>query len=399
MNTRPIIGANELVGVEARAGEGDAWRFRWVHLRKGRSGVRIMRSGEVDGNAEALAAAFGPRYPVALAVLHERILLRSTGQPFIIERDLQQWLPNVQRNDLLVDAYRLDQSSLVAIARRSLVDGLLDALGGAGIRPVALALGPWVCASMRVHWSTAGPAASWGPHHFSTGAQGAWTHEERTTVSGTIPLGDEELDARWACAMAAAWQHWFAPVAQEITPHPGIQHARSEERARLLYERASLAVVVILLLVLGTDLLLRRTIARERDGLNEVLAERTMQQAELDTLRDRMTAREQLLATGGFAHAGRNMQVLDALASSVPAGIRLSEIWLAPLSKPLRAEEAPQRRPGILSMAGTVRDPALLPAWTARLKAMEHVNGARLISLRSDAQAPAPVFHLEIDLP
>lgn len=397
MKTRLLIGANEGVGVEAQHHGDGTVRYGWVHLRKGRSGVHIVRQGEA-ASVEELANAVDPRFPIALVILHERILLRSTKAPFRPDRDLQHWLPNAQAQEFAVHAFTVDEGSVVAVARQGMVTEFTDPLIQAGYRIVSLHLGPWVAFALRAHWRNDSTGSTFGTHRFQQGADGVWTSSLSAAEAPTITIGDGSLSAGNACAMAALWQHWFGAMENQGPAVALIPRARAEERFRLLYERASLAVVALLLVMFASDVWLRSHLAEGSAELHAALQAKAEQEVLLDSLRSGTTDRRSLLNGSGFAHSGRDMRAIDAVAASTPSIIHLTELWMAPARKALREGEAFDHRDGLLSIAGTTDDPAALPEWVGRLNALGQVGSARLLSMEREPQGPGHTFRIELEL-
>ncbi len=394
MNTRWIIGTNELVGVQAEAAADGSVRFGWVHVRKDRKGVHIVRQGVAE-SAKALAKEVGARYPLALVHLSDRLLVRSSAEPFQAERDLQKWLPNARAEDLLVDSFTAESVPLVCVARSEPVSELLRAITEAGLRPISLRIGPWVAFVMREHWTTTG---AYGPWRFDRAPDGSWTVLHNPDADEPLNFGGQHVGSTSVLALAACWQHWFDPLESSAPEPPLVVQARSEERYRLFYERASLGLVVILLLLVGSNLWLRTRLAGAGAEVHAAVALQARQQAELDSLRSSLLDCRQLLNSSGFANAGRDMRIIDQVARSTPDAVRLTELWMSPATHALRADEDLQRRDGILSIAGSTTAPAALPEWVGALNLMESVRSARLISMGSSPEQQGLIFRIELEL-
>lgn len=387
----PIIGPGHLVGVEARHQVDGTWRFSWVHLRKRKSGVLVQRQGSEMTDVRSLMLAVGPRYPLAMVVTGERVLLRDMPHPFDVARDLGKMLPNARPEDLIISSCELAEHTEVGVVRAQIVTELLAELEKVGMRVVRIFVGNSVRRAL----------------HGLVEDDAKWADEvSRTIVEPTIApsdeepvkLGTESLDRSSLLAFAAAWQHWFHPLELTTSSLPQVHHAVDEERFRHRYEVGSVVATVLLLILLSGDILLRDHLDVRQAHLQGALEQQRNIRSELDSLGEAVRLRKELISAAGIGHAGGTMRLLDEVSASVPESIVLHEVWLAPASKPLMEGEPMKRERNMLLIQGHATDPAALPVWVGRLGIIDGVRNARLEALESDQNEGRPVFRIRVEL-
>lgn len=394
-----IVGKDHLVGVEAAGTADGTWLFHWVHLRRRKRAVHILRQGAGVEGPEALAQAIGTRCPVALVVRSERFLLRHLAGGFDRERDLSKLFPNADAGSLAVDVLIHNGRSHVAIARNEVLDPLLGALAACGLRTTQVFLGPMVLLAMEELLSAVAAERPVGGHVFEREAGEVIAYRlQRCDAPRTVAMGDEGLDERCALAMAAAWQWWFTVLEQNAdTPGPVIR-ARREERYRLIYEGGQVILLVTLLALVAFDAGLRQRLGQDREALEASIAAQDVQQGALEALQRAVDDRRRSLAVSGTGCDGDRIRVIDRIAASVPPSITLNEFWLAPLGGPLRKDKEFLPRAGALTINGSLQDPGSLTKWLSEMKAMAGVRNAHLVHLEEGNGEGPPTFSITVEL-
>lgn len=391
MKMDPIIGPGHLAGVEAQHQVDGTWRFNWVHLRKRKSGVLVQRQGSGITDARSLRLAVGPRYPLAMVVTGERVLLRDMPHPFDVARDLGKMLPNARPEDLVISSCVRAEHTEVGVVRAQIVIELLAELEKEGMRVVRMFVGTSIRRALH-------GLVQDDPERRDEVSPNIIEPTMAPSDEEPVKLGTESVDRSSLLAFAAAWQYWFHPLELTTSSVPQVEDASNEERYRHRYEVGSVVATVLLLILLSGDILLRDHLDVRQAHLQGALEQQRHTRSELDSLGEAVRLRKELISAAGIGHAGGTMHFLDEVSASVPVNIVLDEIWLAPATKALMEGEPMKRERNTLLIQGHAIDPATLPVWVSRLGIIDGVRNARLESLESDPNEGTPIFRIRVEL-
>jgi hypothetical protein len=190
-----------------------------------------------------------------------------------------------------------------------------------------------------------------------------------------------------------AWDLLVPGEHRSLFPDQGLSTDRQQERARLWYERGLMVVVAVLLLLLGTDQILR-----SMAGPQPFTDARALQLAEhaVDSLQVQLAEQRQLLAGAMLAEDRSPVRQLAALVTHVPSSIELDRAWASPLLAPLREREEPRLDHGRIRVEGKCDDPKVLNGWMQHLRGRYPGREVQLVALVPGERGSRPQFTLVI---
>ncbi|HMQ77080.1 MAG TPA: hypothetical protein PKE21_13605 [Flavobacteriales bacterium] len=390
----PYVGAGHVLGVSVQTGTGGPVH-RWVHLVRGRRAVHLRGHGEA-ANAQELIRQVGTRIPMALCIDHERCVHRVVPAEGSAEDQVRRAFAGANVAEVCVSLRVLEGSTGCSMMRRAEAVAIVKALADAGTRVVDLRIGPWDLLSLKALLPEgSGPGASadtW------VGLRDGALVLERNAVGPdrSLDLGGDRLPAAHALAFASAWCWLFPGPGRTMMHEDLLAGARSEERARLWYERALLAGLAMILVLVAFEAGLAHRVDREKaveDGAVQRLADL---RAAVEDARAELAAGQALAEAMGAHEAGRLAARAAAIAQLTPPSIRLDRLAVDPVrGAPVQKEPLEVER-GVVRIHGRCADAALLNSWMDSLRSRPHAGTVRLLGYRPATDDGGPEFELEI---
>lgn len=137
-----LLKIGKCMGLEIVILPGDELLFSGVVLRLENNKVRKEKEFHFLTTYDALIRKYGNRLPVAVTVTGKGILQKKLSPAQLNEgHPLQTVLPNANPNDLYVSVTRLETIGSIAVARKEVVDKLLQDLKGHGLHVLSLSIG------------------------------------------------------------------------------------------------------------------------------------------------------------------------------------------------------------------------------------------------------------------
>lgn len=386
-----IVGADQVLGV-VMDGPGP---LHFVLLRRTARQVKLLAHGTTD-DAGALAAQCGTRVPVALALSGPRCIHRVTnasGEP--VQR-LGAAFPHAPLDQLFLDGRTEGGGTGVSMVRREQVAAAVEGLRTSGFRIVHRTVGPWPLLGLRALLAPDSSEWQCGEHRFRFQGADLVAHERDASNGATekVEIGGDLVPPTHVLAWAAAWDH-LVPGPQRLPEQDDdLAPDRRQEKARIWYERALVATVLLLMVLLGADQTFKHLAGPQGAAAGQ---DRRAAWLAVDSLRQLVTDRRTLMA--GLDEAPHDGLALRAarLVTEVPAGIELDRLWADPLQAPLREREEPQIRKGTTLVEGTCTDAVLLNTWVRSLHQRPGISGIRLVALTPGERDARPRFTLQID--
>jgi hypothetical protein len=391
-----LVVSGQVTGVSVHSDGGEA-SLRYVRLQR-RGNEVIVRGQGTATDPQDLLKQVGTRVPLVLSLLTPRCLHRVLRRAGPLEELVPLAFPGVSLDQVLAAGWNEDGSTGVSMMRKEHAEPIMSALRDAGFRVIDAAPGPWPLLQLRALLHPEGMGdATIGGHTFpsSDGALSAYvppTDESGTTTIGTDTLADTHL-----LAFAIAWAHLLPNGQRSVLAVPAVLHDQREERARLWYERGSLILAALLLLLLGVDAGLGSQLDASRSDPSATMEGRAALQAELEHLRSTVKARETLAVQLGLTRtepfALRASRVLDG----VPSGILLDRMTMDPLVEGLRQRERPAVIDRRIRIQGSCPDGQVFHAWMNTLRAKQGILSVRLISFKAETSDKRPTFEIELE--
>jgi len=390
-----LVVSGQVIGAAVHT-DGDTPVLRFIHLQRTKSDLRILGHG-VATNAADLRMQCGTRVPLAIVLSTPRCLHRVVDRTGILEELLPQTFPGASIDQLYGSGWTEGLGTGLSMMRRAQALPILDPLRAAGYRIVALHVGPWALLHLRPLLGHSGNDIDIGGQRF------AWSDGTLTAYSsvpdeeGTTLVGTDMLPSTHLLALATAWEYLMPATQRLALPDPQVTLDQREEGTRVWYERGLVVLAIALLVLLGTDSLLKANIRALEQDPHRSASDRLQLEAQIVALRAQVGPREALAQQLGFARpepfAVRAMRILD----NVPSDILLDAMAMDPLKAALRERERPSVEAHHIRIQGTCPDGQRLNAWMNELRKVPGVQNIRLISFTTDVRTKRPAFEIDLE--
>ena len=390
-----LVGAGTVNGV-AVMGTPDAPELPYVRLQRQGREVRILEHGIAD-SLDALHKALGTRVPLAVVLHTPRAVhrvMQVTGED--MEMALRRTFPNAPLEQLHVSAWREGKGAGASIMRREHAAPFLDGLRQRGFRCVQFDVGPWGLLNVRRMAAEDGGTWKCQGQTFTFEGPDLLSHALEAGPGSDITLGAEIIPATHALAFAAAWESLLPSLSRYGALDLAVVTDRSEEKARIWYERLLLGSLFVLLALLGSERLLHEKVSREQATLQVNAAEQAKVRNDLSNLRSEVEAREGLVQQLGLGKERRIADRTGRILRTVPKEVLLDRLSIDPLTGPLRERDRVNTTLGLVRLEGTCTDAVVLNDWMEQLRLTAAIQQVRLVSFATEATGQRPTFIIEI---
>lgn len=389
-----IVGKGHVLGVAVHTVDAERIQLSYVYLQRKRDGVHVRAQG-IAGSPQELAAAVGPRVPVALALDTDRCVHRVLERSGTPEELLRQAFPNAPLDELVTSLWTTGSSTGASMARRSAALDVIERLRNAGFRVVRSSVGPWGLLHLRALLDE--HQAEWrlGGYAFTMDGDAVRRIVREDQALRPLDLDGERVEAEHALAFAAAWEH-LSPAAERLdAPMDELRQDQQQERARQRYEAGIVAVLLALVVVVGGERIIAAHLQHVQASLQVSVSAHTKDMEDVAALRQRVAELERL--DGPLADGKERLSLQAArIAASVPTGIRLERLMERPLRTPLKEKLPMEVAAGIVDVHGACADAHVLDGWMTALKQLPGITSVKLLAYAVDAEDGRPRFQLEL---
>lgn len=383
---------HDVVGIALTFQTDGSWRADICALSRQRDVVVVLQQEQDLTSAEALAQALGPEpRAMALVLAGRGVLFRNLPGSLPASAAaraelLATALPGVNPTDFYIQYQPGERGTQVALVRRQLVDPLLAEWQAAGLWVVALRLGPYDFATLLPYLPAAAKQPVLTVGNFQVHLAAATDaidsvdyNPAPVPVPGAYTLGKDVFSSAQVLPYAAGLAALVSPAATDVLPAvPPVQERRTEWGYRLLYLRLRLAVPVVILVLLLANFFTSQSLADEQSRLSDRLGNNEQLLEQVRKLQQTTGLKHQFLTSTGWAQPSWNSVCADRLAASMPSGLNLLDLTVAP---PQTTGGVPERvsdfQPDLVSVKGQCRDSQQFNAWLQRITKLAWVRAVR----------------------
>ena len=384
---------HDITGVVLTFQADGSWQADFCAVSRRRAVVRLVRQGHGLASAAALGEALAPGpVPLALVLAGRGILWRTLPGPApesAVARAelLTAALPGVNLNDFYIQYYSGTEGTQVALIRRQLLNALLAELKETGLWVVAVSLGPYDFATLLPYLPEAvkRPVLAVGDFQVRLTTAGdevaaAEYQPNDDSVPNAFSVGEDIFSSRqvlpYAAALTALVQR---ATTEERLPVPYVHEFRTEWSYRNLYQGLRLAVPLGILVLLLANFFVAQHLTDERDHLMARLGNNQHLLQEVRKLRLATGLKHQFLTSTGWAQPSWNSVCADRLAASMPSGLTLLSLEVAPSQASVGGSAGQQTtfQPDLVTVKGQCRDSQQFNAWLQRITKLAWVRAVR----------------------
>lgn len=383
---------SDVTGVALTFQADGSWRADYCRAGRQAEMVLVSAQGADQTSAAALGEALAPGpTPLALTLAGRGVLLRTLPgappeSPAARAELLAAALPGVNLPDFYIQYQPGERGLQVALIRRQLLDALLADLHAAGLWVVALSLGPYDFATLLPYLPATAkrPVLTVGDFQVHLAADGDGLaavdfQPDQPSDDEPFAVGNDVFTTRQVLPYAAALTALVRPAAagEEALLVPRVRALRAEWGYHRLYLSLRLAVPLLILVLLLANFFVSQHLTDERNRLTARLGNNQHLLQQVEKLRQATGLKHQFLTSTGWAQPSWNSICADRLAASMPPGLTLLSLEVAPPVAAGGTGPPASFQPDLVTIRGQCRDAQQFNAWLQRITQLTWVRAVR----------------------
>lgn len=380
-----------------------------LELRKGVVSILGKKQWESIEKAEK---ELDKTIPVALVlngkgVLHKTVTLSGADQ-VLNEQMLYTVMPAVKPADFYVQLYQAGKTGFFSLARRETVDKFLMELKGEGVKVIAISFGPFIFSATWPYIREEhgqGKMFMIGEHQLEMGESGIIGYQTLvadqcpTIDSEIVKIGDEQVEHEYVLAYAAAFSKVSGSVSGLQLTVEDVIASQDERRQQKLFRFGFTMALVFFFVLLMGNFLFFGSLSDKNADLQEQVGFHQGNLDKMAAMQKEAAEKRSFLQATGWLHDDRLSFYADRLASTVPAGIRLTEVSLNPLDRKLSKSVNKQIfEQGSMAVLGVCRSPVELNAWMQEIGRQAWVKGVDRRNYTYDQSKGNGTFEFRVKL-
>ncbi|MFN3402671.1 MAG: hypothetical protein ACK40G_01160 [Cytophagaceae bacterium] len=341
--------------------------------------------------------------PVALSVSGKGILTRVIKSDSDDEKNLlSQVFPNAKIQEYYLQSVRLkDGKFVVTIARKDLIDNLLDQISKTGLKIISVNLGPFSVANVNqllkfdpLQIVVSNHCLVFEDYEFSGYRISEEGSEAKTLVAGGEKLLQEEIVA-YSNAFSLLFQtEIFSSIEVET-----VKYAADEFQQQKIFKVAGWSTLIFFMLILLINAVLFTSLNSKNQLLSAKLSQFQGIGKDTDKLEKELSEKESFLSEAGWLDPSRSSYYSDRIAASVPPSIRLTRLAVNPYDdKTSKAERKIIFQNGLIILTGNCSKTTELNTWIKTLKGLEWVKDVKVQDYTFDDKNKTGEFKIELQL-
>ncbi|MEL6863595.1 MAG: hypothetical protein AAFP19_04210 [Bacteroidota bacterium] len=385
-------------GVELSLVSGER-EYRVVILKKEKGEIEIEEQTDSIKDLAALSELLAEeQIPVYLSISGRGILHKLVDQPTGMQQQLiQAVLPSAGPEQFYLQENPGAKGLFASIARKQLIDELLEEFRQAGIWVIGLSFGGFDMRYLLPFLN--------GQKELSSRTQQLQFNEEgateritpaNTDIESRIRLGDQEMETRWVLAYALAFKGLMQMESGVGTPV--LEEQQEEFKHMRLFQLGGKLILGLLFTVLLINVFFYYQYKSNNEQLGAAMAQSRYQLIELDSLRKQVEQQEAMLKQTSVNQDTRLSFYADQLGQSLPAGIQLLELEVFPMlgrKRDYEKEDLIRYDKRRIQIKGICKSSLIYNSWIKELKELEWVEEARHLNY-SDISKNLGEFELAI---
>lgn len=371
--------------------------FHWLQLKHKGSSLSITDSASTITSEEDLLKHLKGSSAIAVLVTGKGVITRKTDARLTnAAKQLNAVLPNAKLDEFYLQTLAGHNTNFSSIARKSVVDPLLEKLSEAGI-VVDLFIGNLVMASLQQIMAADGAMTlNDVTYAFENEQLSGWQKSEEISPS-VVQVGDEKMESKLLTAFAVGLQHFFRPLQCSLQNH-SFEGAAQELKQRQLFKVAGGLVLGLFFSVLLINYFVFEDYRKYYDALETEVSMNSQAIEQVENLRAELGDKQQLIASTGLMHQHSLAWYTDQIGQTVPDAIQLRSLDELPLEGKINKRRRPAFDQKSIVISGTTRESAELNNWIKILMEMDWTKGVEISHFSQPLNGLEGTFSIKLKL-
>lgn len=393
-----------IAGIEIVIGASGDFGYTCVILQKKGSQIEVKSTGKSLQHLVGAPQTNPSPLPVFIS-LHGKGVVHKLVQGVKTDSEealLNKVLPNSNLAEFYVQRFYISAETIfVSIARKSLIDGLIQKLKAAeDIKIIGLTLGPFAIQSAvsllkpqseltyELKFSghellvRNGVIASYNPMGME--------HSERTESSGKINLSSD-----YWIAFASAFQY-FNPIDLVESNIQYVLTAREEFKNEVKFKKSGVAVLAGFFLILLANFVLFSYLSGKVNSKSAAAAIGKGELTLIDSLNQQIAERTLFLNKSGLSEPSRTSYYADQIAQNLPENITLTSMIIQPVKQDIEDEDRLEFENRKILVKGKCPYSLDVNEWVKSLRNKNWVSSITLLNYQQKQEGDKGEFLVEI---
>ena len=333
------------------------------------------------------------KYPTVVVANNEKVLQKeAAGIDPNDKKLLHKAFPNLQADEFYYEIWRRESSSVIAICRKSYIDGLIAEIGKN--YPIAgISLGITSLSNLTVFGV---------PEVITTNTQWITPHNDNLfESSGLLPLAEYDING---LSIPNTHLLSFSSTLQLLIPGgtTGTITANNQTlfetfRQKAFFEKGlRLSIIVILALLLANFFLFTYYFDNATDMAQAVSVNRSGIE-NIAKIKTRIGDKEKRLEDFTVGGTSASSTLLNEVARLIPTSITLTGMVYNPLEKKVKEEEKVMITEKITTVSGYTLNDSAFTHWIENIEKLEPVKKVTIVSFGNDDENRT-AFSVQIEL-
>ncbi|PCH67342.1 MAG: hypothetical protein COC01_06020 [Bacteroidetes bacterium] len=376
-----LIGFNTVAGVELVILEDGNFKFNIAEINVHNNLLKLNTHRTDIYLLDELKEIVSVNTPICLVINGRGIIHKKVAICEGINL-VQLVFPNANENEFYVQQQNAtDESVFVSLARKSLINGILDQFGCAGFEVVSLSLGPFCLIALapllNVNISDNDFRLSFANHYvqYKNGQIDDCLFKPKYESNKNWSIGNDYLPESVLTAYGAAFQFLFPKTERIVTKVDVVDEARGDWKYKKLFKVFGATSLGFFLVVLLINFLLFNSFNNQNQVLHDELSIHKQQILLLNKLENQVEQKKEFLKSSSWLKQSKVSYYADQIGLTVPKDIKLLKLDINPLqvSKNMRQKNFKFAN-DIIQVNGLCSESAYLNNWIKLLRELNWVE-------------------------
>ena len=316
-----------------------------------------------------LISSLDKKYPVILTVTGDTVIAKKTVNK---TNYLQEVLFTSNPEDFFIYSRPIEESRLVAIARKPAINQLLDTFNEHGIAIIDLLLGAWSLIDLANLTGTNGLLQT--PHfRFDSVTRDLSGHSTVELSLQAVTVADQKIEAKTLVAFSGLVHHFT--VGQQFSNYRELVVTLTERFTfKQLTKKVAIAAVAFLFVSLALSYGLSAIYAQKNANIQTQLSLNNKLQSQITSLQTDIANKESIVQLAGLQNGTYLSQYVWEIVASVPEQISLIQAEVFPLKRKIKEGEAIVFTQNQLLISGQSDGALVASDWVKQLKDLEWIK-------------------------
>ena len=332
-----LIGFNTVAGVELVIMEDGGFKFNVAEINLHNNLLKLNTQRTDLYSLDELKEIVSPGAPICLVVngrgiIHKKVAVRE-GVNLV-----QSVFPNANKDEFYVQHQNSTEASVfVSLARKNLINAILDQFRSAEFEVVSIEFGPFCLLSLapllNIDFSVNDFRLSFANHnvHYRDRQINDYQFNPKYESNKNWNIGNNHIPESVLTAYGAAFQFIFPKTEHIVTKVAIVDKARGDWKYKKLFKVFGAISLGFFLVILLINFLLFNSFNKQNQVLHDELSIHKQQLQLLSRLENQVKQKKEFLKSSNWLKQSKASYYSDQIGSTVPKKIKLQMVTINPL--------------------------------------------------------------------